>query len=339
VKQEIQRFLLTVKEKLQTRSPPPRWRVGIGIFIFLVALLSIKSCYSPNYIQGFVDYKTLYVASRAAGKLENIPVSKGMWVEKDALLFALESSPESDQVVITQALLRQAQSNLINAEKGSRETILEGLRAEIERSQAALALSEITEERYTRLYAVGAVEKATLDAAVTDTEVKRAQLVEAQAQLAESELGDRVDIIRAQADNVANFQAQLTQATWELEQKTLFAPTRVLVLDTFYQNGEFVIAGRPVVSLLDPNKVYAVIYVNEPILSKIKLGETVYVTHDRAHKKYPATVTFISNTAEYTPPVIYSRENNQQLVFRVEATFAPELVNEFHPGQPVDVYW
>ncbi len=58
---------------------------------------------------------------------------------------------------------------------------------------------------------------------------------------------------------------------------------------------------------------------------------------DGAGKKYQAPISYISPQAEYTPPVIYSRESRSKLVFMVEATLTDADALIFHPGQPADV--
>ena len=45
----------------------------------------------------------------------------------------------------------------------------------------------------------------------------------------------------------------------------------------------------------------------------------------------------ISPNAEYTPPVIYSRQTSAKLVYRVEAYFSKDQLLAWHPGQPVSV--
>ena len=51
----------------------------------------------------------------------------------------------------------------------------------------------------------------------------------------------------------------------------------------------------------------------------------------------PATIVFIAARAEFTPPVLYSKENRSKLVYLVEAKPAPADAAKLHPGQPVDV--
>jgi len=107
--------------------------------------------------------------------------------------------------------------------------------------------------------------------------------------------------------------------------------------DTLYQVGEWVAAGRPVISLLPPDNIKVRFFVPEPRLAELQTGAAVEVTLDGAPAPLEARVSYIATEPEYTPPVIYSRENRARLVYMVEARFAPDASAALHPGQPVEV--
>lgn len=150
-----------------------------------------------------------------------------------------------------------------------------------------------------------------------------------------------LDKSRAQRDaedaQVAVQQAAMEKSKWSFEQKQQFAPAAGQVHDTLYRQGEFVAAGSPVVSLLPPENLKVRFFVPQEKLAQIKVGGTVSVKPDGAAKPFSATVNYISTQAEYTPPVIYSRETRANLVFMIEAKFSPADAAELRPGQPVDV--
>jgi len=72
-------------------------------------------------------------------------------------------------------------------------------------------------------------------------------------------------------------------------------------------------------------------------LPQVKVGEKISVKFDGATNAFSATVNYISTDAEYTPPVIFSRETRANLVFMIEAKFSPADAADLRPGQPVDV--
>jgi len=92
-----------------------------------------------------------------------------------------------------------------------------------------------------------------------------------------------------------------------------------------------------VASLLPPGNVKIRFYVPEPVVGRIKPGQSVSFSCDGCGAPMTATIAFISDRAEFTPPVLYSRENRAKLVFLVEAKPAPDDAARLNPGQPVDV--
>jgi len=115
------------------------------------------------------------------------------------------------------------------------------------------------------------------------------------------------------------------------------APEDALVENTFFNVGEWVPAGTPVVSLLPPGNLKARFYIPEPLLSSFQIGRPVEISCDGCPAPIPARVSFVSSQAEYTPPVLYSKESRSKLVFLVEARLDPAASGTLRPGQPVDV--
>jgi HlyD family secretion protein len=78
-------------------------------------------------------------------------------------------------------------------------------------------------------------------------------------------------------------------------------------------------------------------FVPETRLGAVKVGQKVSLACDGCAAPIDASVSFIASQAEFTPPVIYSKDNRTKLVFLVEARPAPADATKLHPGQPVDV--
>ena len=193
-------------------------------------------------------------------------------------------------------------------------------------------------------------EAAALAAAKENLAQAQADLRLAEAELARREQlradrgvisAEELDQARARRDaaaaQVKSLQAALDKAQWSFDQKEQFAPTNAFVQDTLYRPGEWVAAGRPVVVLLPPANLKVRFFVPETELARIQTGETVRVTLDGAPHPYSATVNYLSTQAEFTPPVLYNRENRAKLVYLIEAGFAPADAAALRPGQPVEV--
>jgi HlyD family secretion protein len=136
---------------------------------------------------------------------------------------------------------------------------------------------------------------------------------------------------------VAAARAALDQADWRLEQKAQRAPQDGLVQETLFVQGEWVPAGAPVVNLLPPGNIKVRFFLPETQLGAVRIGQPVQMTCDGCGAAVSGAVTYIAPQAEFTPPVIYSRERREKLVFLVEARPAPADATRLHPGQPVEV--
>ena len=156
-------------------------------------------------------------------------------------------------------------------------------------------------------------------------------------QLEVTRLPAREDQIRAQDAQVAAARASQSQAAWRLDQKRVAASAAGLVSDTLYQPGEWVPAGSPVVRLLPPGNVKLRFFVPEAIAGELAPGRSVHVGCDGCGAGVDAQVTFISNEAEFTSPIIYSNETRSKLVFMVEARPSVADAAKLRPGQPVTV--
>ncbi len=130
-------------------------------------------------------------------------------------------------------------------------------------------------------------------------------------------------------------QANLDASKTRLTRRDVFSPVDGTVEQVYYRPGEIVPTMRPVVALLPPGNLKLRFFAPEALLPQVKYGETVAVSCDGCDKGLTAKVTFISRSAEFTPPVIYSLEERAKLVFLIEAK--PEHPEKFRVGQPVTV--
>ena len=149
-------------------------------------------------------------------------------------------------------------------------------------------------------------------------------------------LGREAELGGAKADVLAA-QAQVAQKRWQIDNKKVFIPTPGEVTETYFQPGEWVPAGQPVASLLPDSKRRIRFFVPETMLATLANGQMVEASCDGCAAPIAARVSFISATAEYTPPVIYSQGSREKLVFRVEATPVSTEVVHLRPGLPVEV--
>ncbi len=311
----------------------------LNVILTVLAATLLAGCgkNSTGSFQGYIEGEYVYVASPLGGALTNLAVARGDSVKAGQLLFELERQSETAALAQAEKNLAQAQAQLDDLTKGRRPTEIESLAAQLERAQANLKLSATQLARREKLDATDVVSKEELDQARAQNEANQAQVKQLEADLAPAKLGGRDDAIRAAQAAIEAQRAALDKARWAFDQKRQSAPADASVHDTLYRSGEFVAAGNPVVALLPPENLKVRFFVPQEKLAQVKIGGTVSVQADGAARAVSATVNYISTKAEYTPPVIYSRETRAELVFMIEAKFAPMDAAELRPGQPVDV--
>jgi HlyD family secretion protein len=286
--------------------------------------------------EGYVSGEYVLVASPAAGRLERVPVERGAWVEEGAELFVLDPQPERDQMDAAAATLRQAEANLADLEKGKRPTEIATIEHQQKAALAAQTYTDIQLKRSKELYTTKVVAEQNLNLYQSADIALMEIAASLESSLESAGLGGRVDQVAAAKAQVEIAAAQLAQARWNLSQKTMCSPSKALVFDTMFRPGEWIPAGQAVVSLLPPEWVRVRFFVPETTLASLKTGEVVTVAADGASAAR-GRISYISPSAEYSPPVIFSRESRAQLVFMVEVSFDPKTAAALHPGLPVTV--
>lgn len=181
------------------------------------------------------------------------------------------------------------------------------------------------------------LEKARATLAKAEADQGRAEKLFKERVISPEELDSARKGAREWTAEVAAAEAALRQAQWQLDQRSVAAPVTALVHDTFYRRGEWVGAGKPVVALLPPENLKVRFFLGEAQLAAIRQGMALRVTTDGG-TAIEAPVTYIAPQAEYTPPVIFSREQRRKLVFMVELSVPAPAAERLHPGQPVDVW-
>lgn len=305
----------------------------------LLGMIILSSCDPPSNgkIQGYVEGEYVHVAAPYAGELRRLQISRGGHVKPGDALFTLESTTEKSARDEAVKRLAQAQANLEDARKGKRPTEIASLDAQLMQAKAALDLSKKTLVRQLELSNTGAGSIDDLDRARSTNDQNEQRLAQLEADLKTARLGARSDQIAAAEAEVHAREAVLARAEWDLSQKAQKASQEALVFDTLYQEGEWVAGGKPVVVLLPPGNIKVRAFIPEPRIGTIHQGDIAQVLVDGVAEPFTGKISFVSPQAEYTPPVIYSKESRDKLVFMVEITFGPVSSAKLHPGQPVDV--
>lgn len=287
-------------------------------------------------LHGYVEGEYVRVAAPFPGQLTLLAVQRGVAVNVGDALFALEQENEKAARLEAGERLQGTAARLANLQKGRRPDEVATVEAQLAQARASAQQSHAQWQRDEKLVAQKFIAPEHLDQSRAARERDQAHVTELAAQLRVAKQGARADEIDAARAEMKAAQAAVAQAQWRLDQKSVKSPVSGLVQDTLYTVGEWVPAGSPVVSLLPPANVKIRFFIPEPQLSKFKIGQALQIGCDGcAHLK--AQMSYVASQAEYTPPVIYSNEARNKLVYRAEARLAAVDAEKLHPGQPVDI--
>ena len=315
---------------------PRRLGIALALSCTLAWLGGCSAEKSLGY-QGYVEGEYVYLASPLAGRLERLMVQRGQKVEAGTALFKLEAVDEAAAKQQADDQLKAAQAQLADLRLGRRAPELDVIKAQLAQAQAAEVQAAQQLRRDEAQFEVGGIARAQVDDSRANLAIKAGRARELAEQLQVSRLPARGEQIRAQDAQVAAARAVADQQAWRLGQKQVSSAQAGLVVDTLYREGEWVPPGSPVVRMLPPANVKLRFFVPEAIVGGLQPGRKVTLHCDGCAADIPATVSYIADAPEYTPPVIYSNETRAKLVFMVEARPAPEHAAALRPGQPVTV--
>lgn len=323
-----------------------------NVFAWLMGLLSFipgVGHEAPPSWNGYAELDYVYAAAPAGGTIATIAVAEGDTVEKGAVLFTLDASAQQAQLDAATARAGAAESQaasagatLANLKTGARPEELQVTQAALSQAEANLELAQQNFSRTQDLFAKGNVPKSQLDQAQASLDAANASVVQLKAQLAVAQLPARSDQIDAAAASVAAAestaaaaQADAATAKAALEQRTIVAPEAGRIERLYFSAGEVAGAGVPVLSIAGGEALKVKFYVNEADRTAFALGQVVSVSCDGCATGLTATIDHFASDPQFTPPIIYSRDERSRLVFLTEAVMVQQ--NAVLPGQPVSI--
>jgi HlyD family secretion protein len=305
--------------------------------ILLLCAGALVACeqQASNVVSGYAEGEYVYVAAPEGGWVTQLLVARGTQVKVGDGLFMLDADAQLAARDQAGAQLKQAQAQLADVQKPRRTEELAALEAAVGQANASLKLAESDLKRTEDLTARGFAAQSVLDQKKMQRDVAAAQVKQAQSNLELGRKGARQDEIKAAQAAVDGAKAALERAEYALSQRRIVSKVAARVEDTLRRAGEYAPPGGAVVSLLPQQNIKLRFFVPEAQRSKLAVGGTVAVTCDGCAKDLKARITFISNAAEFTPPVIYSVGSRDKLVWMIEAL--PVTAAPLSPGQPIDV--
>lgn len=285
---------------------------------------------------GYVEGEYVLVAPIETAQIVELAVRRGDRVTAGAPLARLEKRDAEIAVAQAAAGLAQAERQLANLQEGRRPEEIASIAASLRSAEAQATEAERVLQRQADLLKQGISTQASYDSAATAVELNRAKVSELEANLAVAKLPARENEIKAAQAAVDQAGAVLESAEWRLAKRVLSIPQSGVVSDIIRNTGEVAGPQAPVLSVLPDGALKLRVYVPETALSRIAVGRVLSVRCDGCGEGMQATVSYVSPDPEFTPPVIYSLENRQKLVYLVEARPNDDAWT-LAPGQIVDV--
>lgn len=297
---------------------------------------------------GYVEATEVRVAPEIGGRILEVAVKEGDRIEAGALVARLDDTDTGIGLRRAQAERDQAVAQLRLLQAGARAEDVRQARAQVESAQADVAAAEAELHsaradlaRFEALLASNAGSRKQRDDAATRVAVADARVSGARERaraaaegLARLRAGARAEEIAAARARVAATEAQIDALLKGQADATLKSPVSGYVTAKLADAGEIVPRGAPIVVVTDLDHAWANIYVDEPLVPRLTLGQKVALVTD-AGQRLEGTITFISPKAEFTPRNVQTAEERTKLVYRIKVT-ADNRNGVLKPGMPVE---
>jgi HlyD family secretion protein len=303
----------------------------------------------PVRATGYIEATEVRVAPEVGGRVLTMAVDEGARVEAGARIATLETADTRLTLERARAEHDQALAQLRLLEAGARpEDVrqaaaqLDSAAAEVRAAEAELAAADTDLQRFEALLKVNAGSRKQRDDAATRREVAQARLAVARDRaraadevVARLRAGSRPEEIAAARARVAAVDAQIAVLEKTLRDATLLSPLAGVVTSKLVDAGEMVAPRTPIVVVTELDKAWANVYVDEPLVPTLRLGQGATVITD-AGQRIAGTITFISPRAEFTPRNVQTAEERSKLVYRIKVS-VDNREGILKVGMPVEV--
>ena len=310
---------------------------GFIVVLGLVAYLIWKNMNKPDTDalvsgNGRIEATEINVSSKLSGQLEEILVKEGDFVEPGQILARVKISALEAQLRELEAQQRQAQDAIATAEaqvamriseKSAAEAMVQQRETELMAAKNRLARTEVLAKE-------GASSKQQLDDERASAQQVAAVLsaAKAQVQSAQGAIVASKSQVSAAHSQVDAIKASIERIKFDMDDAQLRAPLKARVQFRVAQPGELVAAGGRVLNLIDLSDVYMTFFLPETVAGHIAIGTEVRIVLDAAKNVViPAKVSFVADTAQFTPKSVETESERQKLMFRVKAKIDPTLLN------------
>jgi HlyD family secretion protein len=310
-------------------------RILFCIFILNIFMLGACKWHPKLSFSGYTDTLYLYLSSPSQGYLKEKFILKGQAFKKGQILYELDAMPDIVQLETAFAQYQQAQKTLIDLQRPRRKPEIAAIEFQIQQIDANIEKTNMHYQRLLKLKDKQYIDPDTLFTNQKLVEELQFQKKQLQENLRLSHMGARRYQIKAQQRAQKAARYHWKEVAWYLEHKKVSAPKDGYVFDIFYSIGELIPANKPVMSVVLPENNFIEFFVPAKNLKYLQLNQRIDYQYYGDNTWYSADINYISQTAEYMPPVLYTQHHQDDLVFRIRAK--PMDTKQFILGQPINV--
>ena len=300
-------------------------------------------------VSGHVEATEVHVASEVGGRILELRAAEGDRLNRGDVIARLDTRDTELQIQRARADRATAVAQLRLLEAGSRvedirqaEAQVDAAEAEAMAIQADLKAAQLDLDRFESLLKANAGSQKQRDDAKARVDVTRERQRSAEERVraaretvARLKQGSRPEEIDAARARVAAADAQIAVIEKALADAQIVAPVSGVVTQKLVDAGEIVMRGTPIVVVTELDNAWANLFVPEPMVPRVKLGQAATVVTDAGGEGLQGKVSFISPKAEFTPRNVQTAEERSKLVYRIKVT-VDNRAGILKPGMPVD---
>lgn len=315
---------------------PARSSLALPAIPLLLAAASCRGGRDPGLIRasGHVEATEVRIATKVAGRLQSLRVDEGDRVEAGQVVAEIDTTDLKLALAQARAEAEQAAAELRLRLAGARKEDIAELEAQVASVKTDLEAAQRDLERMQGLLDKGSGTTKARDDAQTRRDVTASRLEAMRQALARMRAGSRPEEIEAARARLAAMQARMAVLQQQIQDATLPSPLEGIVTEKVAEAGELLQVGSVVCVVTDLAEPWLNVYVGEPDLARLRLGQPAEVVTDDGQTRQ-GRITFIASQAEFTPKNVQTRDERVKLVFKVKVGLDnPDGL--FKPGMPAE---
>jgi HlyD family secretion protein len=291
---------------------------------------------TPASATGTIEYTETDIAPDLNGRLGTLRVQEGDRVKAGDTLAILTAATLPADLQRAEAAVVDARAQLKDLEAGARPEEIARAEADVRRAESELTLAQENRRRIEPLAAKGTLSAQRGDEVRAAESQAAERLTAARQALRQLQNGSRPETVAAARARVGQAVAALASLKAHAGELVLTAPSAGRVRGTWFEPGELVPPGRPVMTLADDTRPWVRVYVSQSAFAALVPGATATARLDVGGEAIPGHVVALADKAEYTPRVALTEKERADLTFWVKIAL-DDSTGRAKAGLPVTV--